>query len=241
MIGGVSMWGLRRSSGGFSPQDLAGLILDLDADKGITLNGGDVSAWADQSGEGNDISQGTEADQPLFVASWRNGRASLSFDGVAHHMRLAAFASGDVTQPCTRVAVLEWPVTLSGAMPVVSSGDTGKRQDLNLSADTAKATATGAVSIAAGATSAAASIVTGVFDGASASLTVRNAGEAEVSNTGDTGSTPGSGVALAAFGDGAGRTQCKIAKVLVYTRALSAQEILDLSAYLGAYYNIVVA
>ena len=57
------------SSAAFSPTDLSGLVLWLDANEGITLNGSDVAIWADQSGNGNDASQGTAANQPAYSAT----------------------------------------------------------------------------------------------------------------------------------------------------------------------------
>lgn len=67
--------------GSFLPTAIAGLTLWLRADTGITLNGSRVSGWADQSGHGNDGSQGTAAQQPLLVASAQNGRPVLRGDG----------------------------------------------------------------------------------------------------------------------------------------------------------------
>jgi len=62
--------GTGASNGGsFLPTQLAGLGLWLDAGRGITLNGSDVSAWADQSGNGNHAVQVTAGRQPLYSAA----------------------------------------------------------------------------------------------------------------------------------------------------------------------------
>lgn len=53
------------------------------ADRGVTLASGVVSAWADQSGSGKTLSQGTAGARPTPVASNAafNGQPTLSFDG----------------------------------------------------------------------------------------------------------------------------------------------------------------
>lgn len=52
----------------WGPLTESNCVLWLQADRGITLNGGDVAAWADQSGAGNNHAQGVAANQPLYVA-----------------------------------------------------------------------------------------------------------------------------------------------------------------------------
>jgi hypothetical protein len=51
----------------WTPKNLDNLILLLTADRGISLGAGGVSDWADQSGQGNDYSQPTTAQQPNLV------------------------------------------------------------------------------------------------------------------------------------------------------------------------------
>lgn len=53
----------------FTPRTLPGLNLWLRGDLGITLNGSTVSAWADQSGNAANASQGTAGNQPTYFAS----------------------------------------------------------------------------------------------------------------------------------------------------------------------------
>lgn len=57
------------------------LKLWLRADLGITLNGGDVSAWANQGTAGGSFDQGTPANQPAWTSSDANmnGQASVTF------------------------------------------------------------------------------------------------------------------------------------------------------------------
>lgn len=66
----------------FAPVDLAGCALWLRADKGITLNGSTVAAWANQGTLGGSFTQGIAASQPTFsAAGGPNSRAALTFDG----------------------------------------------------------------------------------------------------------------------------------------------------------------
>lgn len=73
----------------FSPLDVDSCVLWLKADAGVTLNGSTVSAWADQSGNGNDAVQATAANQPLYVANQLNGEPVIRFDGSNDYLIIA--------------------------------------------------------------------------------------------------------------------------------------------------------
>ncbi|NEQ49402.1 MAG: DUF4347 domain-containing protein, partial [Leptolyngbya sp. SIO3F4] len=55
----------------------AGLVLELDANRGVTASGGTVTAWNDQSGSGNDL---TGAGDPQLAVDALNGNNVIQFD-----------------------------------------------------------------------------------------------------------------------------------------------------------------
>ena len=72
----------------FSPANLSGLSLWLKADAGVTLSGSDVTAWADQSGNGNNASS-SPGTRPTFVSPFLNGKPAIEFDGQGQVMQIA--------------------------------------------------------------------------------------------------------------------------------------------------------
>jgi len=71
------------SGGGnpFSPSDLSGLSMWLKADAGVTLSGLNVTAWADQSGNGRNA---TPVDvSPTFNASELNNKPTISLSSIS--------------------------------------------------------------------------------------------------------------------------------------------------------------
>ncbi len=81
---GVNLNSSRRVGTAFSPLSIPGSVLWLDAtdEDTITKDGSDfVSNWADKSGAGNDMTQPTATNQPLFLSSGINGLPVIEFDG----------------------------------------------------------------------------------------------------------------------------------------------------------------
>lgn len=68
--------------GPFSPSTISGLVLWLDAARGVGLGAGsNVATWADQAGVQAAPNQGTGANQPTIVTSAINGRPAVAFTG----------------------------------------------------------------------------------------------------------------------------------------------------------------
>jgi hypothetical protein len=74
------------------------LWLRADAGTSTTTDGQPVSGWNDQSGNGNNATQGTSANQPLFIASepLANNRPVLRFDGSNDWMQTGTHITDNV-------------------------------------------------------------------------------------------------------------------------------------------------
>ena len=88
---GLTAWSSPSSITVFNPRWESSLILWVDADSGITLDGnGFVQAWADKSGTMNILSQTDANLRPLPLAEPAlNGRGSVLFDGVNDHLNFS--------------------------------------------------------------------------------------------------------------------------------------------------------
>jgi hypothetical protein len=67
------------SDGGLELRMPPGTVLWLDAARGVTMTGGKVSRWADQSSNGNDAGNGSASHQPMLVM--REAGPAIHFSG----------------------------------------------------------------------------------------------------------------------------------------------------------------
>jgi hypothetical protein len=223
----------RRPSGarGFLPRDLGGLVLWLRSDLGITLNAGNVSAWADQSGNGNNATQGTAAKQPAYVASdaGYGGRPTLSFASAS--AQLMTLAANLPAQPFTAYVVGE---STSGAAQQEFFGDATNNVTLFWTG-TVWGVFAGAGFNSANATRTKQAFAT-VFNGVSSSLYI-NASSAAAA-TGNAGaSNPAGGEAIGGeAGPTANALNGKIAELAVYSGAHTASQVRTMFSYFASMY-----
>jgi hypothetical protein len=72
---------------------MSGLSLWYKADAGVTSSAGKVSAWADQSGFEHHAAQPVAAAQPTLVTAG-NGKSAVNFDGLANYMAFTCPING---------------------------------------------------------------------------------------------------------------------------------------------------
>ena len=77
------------------PTSRAGLLAWWRSDLGITLNSGNVSMWADQSGNGHALTQATGSAQPAYnVSGGPGGKPSITYAGAQTLTTLTAICAG---------------------------------------------------------------------------------------------------------------------------------------------------
>jgi hypothetical protein len=229
----------------FLPTSLASLALWLRADAAnVTLNGGDVSAWADQSGTGDankNFLQGTAANQPLYVAADAsyNNQPTISFSDVApDYLQNAGAWAAPVASG--------WTVYFVGnAGSVASTRDvfdlaTGDflllRQRTTSNVELMSATL--GTSILAAGTITAPSVVALVGNGASSAIYLNSLTAFATGNLGAQSITRGTIGCSAAIGGAMGG---KAAEMIVYSTVHDAATRARVMSYLSTRYAITVS
>lgn len=207
---------------GFLPSELANLELWTRFNQGITVTGSGVSQWDDQSGNGNHLKQGTDADRPSKELD-----GSILFDGVDHFLRADAFT---FEQPET-IYILCKLITWT-AFDRLFDGSTSNAGSIQ------QATATPQLRLSAGLVIGNVSlaldtygVLTGVFNGASSVLQLNN--DAPV--TGNVGTNDLSGFTLGASGDASpvSATNMQVKEVIGFSAAHDAATRAKVISYLS--------
>jgi len=225
----------------FSPDLIAGLELWLRSDL-VALTGGKVSTWPDKSGNGNDFTQAVGANRPLYT-SMIGGRTVLGFDGAVTKMASGAFLSAITAVNAYTVFMLVQPNSAAAeaansydnpGILVESNGNWGQQactgKLIGYHWDGADKSARIAV-------------VNGtsyrfreIFDGANINVSL-NGGPDTTTAAGNIVGAAGT-LSLGVTGSGVVFFQGLLGEVLVYNRALSANEQALVQNYLQAFWGV---
>lgn len=230
----------------FSPDDISDLKLWLDASDAatITKDGGNlVSQWDDKSGEGNDVSQGTPSQQPLWVDAVQNGLPIIRFDAVNDFLNRATYVGGALAQPNTIFVVCKFPPNSSGTVGPVFDGG-GDNNERHLFYNQQPTTSTNGHVIFAGA---ALINTTLVKDETNIRLydMVYNGGSSQLFRSsslviqGNAGTDPMDGISLAVFNSLTSFfSDPDIGEIIIYNKLLTTQEKDDVRDFLNTKWGL---
>jgi hypothetical protein len=115
-----------------APSSIAGLALWIRGDAGVTLDGSNnVTTWADQSGNGRDLTQGTAGKRPAGTAVTLNGLAVVRFDGSDDELGRATQnlqATWGITSAFTLAYTRRWNTGAGGRVNAAANPGTAWRR-----------------------------------------------------------------------------------------------------------------
>lgn len=230
--GGGPTRGRRRA---FLPTDLGQCQLWVRADRGITIATG-VSQWADQSGLGHHLLQGTAGFQPLVTAANAgfNNCATVDFDGVDDLLQ----GAWTLPQPAQIYIVGQWNTAFAATSTIVDglTGDTGRL--MRVAVATLRQRGGGGAPVnndQVAQTPQVKHFYTLDFNGASSQMKTDGVLQGTTANL---GAVALGGITLGSFGTPFDFASASIAEVIVYGRVLSAGEEARVNALLKARYGL---
>ncbi len=216
----------------FDPSSVSGLIGWWKADAGITKDGGNlVSNWADQSGNSNDLAQGTGTNQPLWVDNNRASKPTINFDGIDNFMKVTSFSGGALSQPYTVFLALKEPS--ADNMGIITQDDANDPRFRTLA--TADYDISNQAVLVGGTTDPSVwHYYTILWNGASSDLR-RDASSVLSGNAGAGGTW--NGITLGAL-SGGGYGDAQIGEVLIYNANISGGDRTNIETYLATRWGL---
>lgn len=193
------------------------------------LTTGAIASWADKSGGGNTVAQGTGALQPSRDASGLNGRGRVIFDGTKY---LAKTSTPTLVQPFACLFVGKYSTASSA---IVALGSAGTAPIIWL--DTTGAIYAGS-SLASGVAPTSAHAEYDIWNGASSFVSNNNWRAGGVTGDANTG-TP-AGIGLGAYTNGTFGSAGEIEEFVLFNTPLSSGDRGRLADYVAAKYGLTI-
>lgn len=225
--------------GWYDSADLSSMAANSDGSGAVGV-GDQVGYWADKSGGGNHVTQGTAANRPTITAAAVNGKAALVFDGSNDNLSRTSYTAQSGLAGLTRIAV--FASTQNSHMSRDLSGADVSFLVLNAQLVSRVSGSAGTASAIDPPAQLAIGVYSSVYDGSGPAMqlyydNVLQASEASGFTPGSLPATTPAGPGTLHIGSNAGANNFvagPIAEYLVYARALTAAELTAAYGYLAA-------
>jgi len=250
---GLGAQNIRKVGGGppFSPGNLSGLSLWLKADAGVTLSGSNVTAWADQSGNGNNASANS-GEEPTFVSSFSNSKPAIEFSGISQVMQIADANSLDFLATSSFIVLKYLGQGTGNNIVYVKNANNGSPTDPAMYGLVAKTAGGGVVSFSMNVggwvdyptsidiTNSDPKILSMIYDGTDQNV-YSNGGFSDTFSIGGNIATSTGLLQIGGYNqsfDAAEYFNGQIAEIIMYNRAVTTPERQQVEAYLNTKYAI---
>ena len=226
-----------------SPTSVSGIAAWYKSDSGITVGSGLVSAWADQSGNGNNLVQNTVSKQPAYGTATSNGLPLITFNGTS--TTLVAATNAGITGSAFSIFIAYKPASIATTQSLASFGPTTNGRQFRLTNAKQTLTASYVADVGVAATAIAQNtIYVGalVYTGTSLQFYLNGTADGPAITASTTFSTSSSAITIGSHTDQISEfLNGSIGEVIAYGRAVTADEQLSLSQYLGKRYGVATA
>lgn len=210
----------------FIPPHISGCVLWVKAEIGLTVSGGTISRWADQSGLSHDLLQAIQANQPTYNTT--GGPLNRPYiSAVAASNQFMQTAPFTLNQP--EHVFLTGKFTTATVAGTLIDGNTGNHMRVFRNGATTVTGYAGVQLVGAVTTPQNWHVYDTQFNGASSGITI----DGTSATTGNAGANNGGGVTICDFGGGAGDpADCGITDIIIYNRTLTSAEETAVNVYL---------
>jgi hypothetical protein len=222
------------------------LITWLKSDIGVTLNGSTVSDWLDLSGSNNSATQATAGNQPTFQTNQINGLPALNFDGSSDYMQFpngfsqwtdgcSIFLVTKPTSITTGLRFFDYATGLNGNnLKIEEVSPNGLEFDVNgVSNPSSLISSTGL-------TSGTYQLIEVVHNGAGSATLFTNGNVNATGSLNNISNVTRTGCFIGKGYSGGNLFNGQIAEYLVYNRALSSTERVNVEGYLLSRYQFAI-
>jgi hypothetical protein len=226
----------------------SGLQLWLDANNSVTASGGSISTWSDISGQQNNATQNTSADQPTLVSDAINGLSAVSFNGSTQCLQLPGGSAFSNFSSGASIFVVTEPTSVTSGARFIDLGNGSASDNLLLDEPTASGAALYVYNGSSPSNVTSSSAITtnqfqlleAVYSGTTtATISTNGVAGAQSASMNTIANTNRANCYVGQGSGGGNYFKGQIAEILVYNRAVTASEQASIEGYLLSKYQIV--